>query len=111
MDAQQFTFWLHGFFEISDSKTLNETQVQIIKDHLDLVFDKVTPKRVEPSKNPLEQRKYCVKKEREKPLCSLFKPYTVSKDSDSLGLIEKQFDLFAVGSGKVPYNYGEYASY
>lgn len=45
MESINFTYWLQGFFEISDSKTLNEKQVQIIKDHLDLVFTKVTPDR------------------------------------------------------------------
>lgn len=43
MDATSFAYWLHGFFEISDSNSLTEKQVQIIKDHLDLVFNKVTP--------------------------------------------------------------------
>ena len=36
-------FWLHGFFELSDTETLSDKQVKIIKEHLDLVFDKVTP--------------------------------------------------------------------
>lgn len=45
MNAEQFTVWLHGFFEISGAKTLNEKQVQIVKDHLALLFDKVTPDR------------------------------------------------------------------
>lgn len=43
MNSEQFTMWLHGFFEISGSNSLTEKQVQIIKDHLDLVFKKVTP--------------------------------------------------------------------
>lgn len=47
MSPDQFTYWLQGYFEIQNPKELNETQVQIIKDHLDLVFKKVTPKRVE----------------------------------------------------------------
>ncbi|TXH08532.1 MAG: hypothetical protein E6R04_10565 [Spirochaetes bacterium] len=38
-----FVFWLQGFFEISGSTTLNQEQVEVIKDHLKLVFDKVTP--------------------------------------------------------------------
>jgi len=45
MTTDQFTYWLQGFLEISDAKKLNEKQVQIIKDHLDLVFTKVTPDR------------------------------------------------------------------
>lgn len=45
MTPENFTYWIQGFFEISDAKKLDETQVQIIKDHLDLVFNKVTPDR------------------------------------------------------------------
>jgi hypothetical protein len=42
MNPQEFAYWLKGFFELTDQKALNETQVQIIKEHLDLVFDKKT---------------------------------------------------------------------
>jgi hypothetical protein len=45
MTTEQFTYWLQGFFEISDVKTLDEKQVQIIKDHLNSVFNKQTPNR------------------------------------------------------------------
>lgn len=45
MTSEQFTYWLNGFFEISDTDILNENQVRIIRDHLDLVFNKVTPNR------------------------------------------------------------------
>jgi len=44
MSPEQFTFWLNGFFEISDTNNLSEKQVQIIRDHLNLVFNKVTSK-------------------------------------------------------------------
>lgn len=40
---EQFVYWLAGFLEISDSKSITAKQTQIIKDHLDLVFKKVTP--------------------------------------------------------------------
>jgi hypothetical protein len=43
MDATQFAYWLQGFFEISDARNLDYKQVQIIRDHLNLVFNKVTP--------------------------------------------------------------------
>jgi hypothetical protein len=43
MTADQFVFWLQGLFELSDTKTLDARQVTIIKEHLDLVFGKVTP--------------------------------------------------------------------
>ena len=45
MTAEQFTYWLQGFMEMANPTTLNETQTQIIKDHLKLVFDKHTPDR------------------------------------------------------------------
>lgn len=43
MNERDFTYWLKGFLELSDSKELNEKQVTIIRNHLDLVFEKVTP--------------------------------------------------------------------
>jgi hypothetical protein len=43
MNAQEFVFWLQGYFEISGAKTLGEKEVQIVKDHLNLVFEKKTP--------------------------------------------------------------------
>jgi hypothetical protein len=42
MTAEQFTYWLQGFIETADPKSINEKQTQIIKDHLKLVFTKVT---------------------------------------------------------------------
>lgn len=45
MTPETFTYWLKGYFEISDSNCLSDNQVQIIRDHLDLVFAKVTPER------------------------------------------------------------------
>lgn len=41
----EFCYWLKGYFELSDSNTLSPQQVQTIKDHLNLVFTKVTPDR------------------------------------------------------------------
>ena len=45
MTAEQFTYWLKGFFELQNPHSLTGLQVQKIKDHLDLVFDKITPER------------------------------------------------------------------
>lgn len=45
MDAVNFAYWLQGYFEISGNKKLSESQVQVIKDHLKLVFEKQTPFR------------------------------------------------------------------
>lgn len=55
MNSVEFTYRLQGFFEISDAKKLDEKQVQIIKDHLALVFNKVTPNRNEVQKQDLPQ--------------------------------------------------------
>jgi hypothetical protein len=45
--TDQFVFWLKSYFEIfqhfDGEKTLNEKQVQEIKNHLDLVLIKVDP--------------------------------------------------------------------
>jgi len=46
MTAEQFTYWLQGFFEINDPETLGARETQIIKDHLKLVFEKQTPTRL-----------------------------------------------------------------
>lgn len=43
MTAEQFTYWLQGFLETADPKSIDEKQTKIIKDHLALVFTKVTP--------------------------------------------------------------------
>jgi len=51
MDSNEFTFWLHGFFELQETNKLTIKQVKIIKDHLDLVFNKITPHRSENKKS------------------------------------------------------------
>lgn len=43
MNETEFTYWLQGFFELSNAEELTREQVKIIKDHLSLVFDKKTP--------------------------------------------------------------------
>jgi len=43
MTAEQFTYWLQGFMEILDPTMIHEKETQIIKDHLKLVFTKITP--------------------------------------------------------------------
>lgn len=49
MNANDFCYWLHGLFELTETNSLSKTQTQIIKDHLALVFNKVTPDRTEVS--------------------------------------------------------------
>lgn len=38
MKSTEFAFWLQGLFELTDTKTLDEKQVTMIKNHLKLVF-------------------------------------------------------------------------
>lgn len=42
MDAQQFAYWLQGFAELNEDGPTPE-QWKAIKEHLSLVFKKVTP--------------------------------------------------------------------
>ena len=43
MNHNQFTYWLQGFVEMNGGKQPTKEQWQIIKDHLKLCFNKVTP--------------------------------------------------------------------
>jgi hypothetical protein len=45
MTPENFCYWLQGFVEIGEPVTLSKQQLQILKDHLKLVFDKKTPDR------------------------------------------------------------------
>ena len=46
--ADHFCLWLLGWFEYAQPNKVTETQWAVIKDHLQLVFDKVTPNRGNP---------------------------------------------------------------
>jgi len=48
LSPDNFAFWLQGFFELSGATTLNEQQVQVVKEHLALVMTKTTPSTVQP---------------------------------------------------------------
>ena len=43
MTERDFIYWLQGYLEVSGTKKISAEQVQIIKDHLSLVLNKVTP--------------------------------------------------------------------
>lgn len=52
MTPEQFCYWLQGFMEMTDRGReggpvmgIDHTQTMMIRDHLDLVFNKVTPDR------------------------------------------------------------------
>lgn len=38
MTSRDFAYWLQGFFEITETKKIDEKQTEIIKKHLNLVF-------------------------------------------------------------------------
>ena len=45
MDSVNFCYWLQGALELGKADGFDVDSVQIIQDHLDLVFNKVTPVR------------------------------------------------------------------
>lgn len=45
MTPENFVYWLQGFLEIQGPDSINQQQVEIIKDHVALVLKKETPKR------------------------------------------------------------------
>lgn len=53
MTPENFAYWMKGFFELTPSNKLTEEQVQSIREHLDLVFNKITPTEV--------KKTYCAK--------------------------------------------------
>jgi hypothetical protein len=60
MTAENFCYWLQGLLEVGNPTSLNEEQVKQIKEHLALVFNKVTsypysPSWVDPLQIPLCQ--------------------------------------------------------
>jgi len=49
MTPKDFTHWLDGALNTGSPKSIGPKETQIIKDHLALVFNKVTPNRNGPS--------------------------------------------------------------
>lgn len=39
MKSRDFCYWLQGFFELSDEKEITEHQIDLIKTHLNMVFE------------------------------------------------------------------------
>lgn len=39
MSSRDFVYWLQGYFELCDSAKLSEKQGELIKKHLNLVFE------------------------------------------------------------------------
>lgn len=48
MTSNEFCYWLQGYFEMTESPTLSPNQIEMIKNHLALVFEKVTPTLLAP---------------------------------------------------------------
>lgn len=42
MSPQDFCYWLQGFFEVAEPRTLSAKQTAMIREHLALVFENVT---------------------------------------------------------------------
>ena len=38
MTSRDFAYWLQGYFEVSNPKTIGEKETEMIKKHLNLVF-------------------------------------------------------------------------
>lgn len=57
MTPENFCYWLQGFFEIQDISNivLSKKQVDIIREHLQLVFRKETSTHIIPKKRNLAQ--------------------------------------------------------
>jgi hypothetical protein len=53
MTPENFAYWLNGFFEMTETDRLSEKQVLMIKEHLKLVFDKITPDVTVPPQPPV----------------------------------------------------------
>jgi len=43
MTPRDFCYWLQGYMETENPETIDATKTKIIKDHLNLVFNKITP--------------------------------------------------------------------
>jgi len=38
MTSRDFCYWLQGYFEVADPESIPEEQVEVIKNHLSMVF-------------------------------------------------------------------------
>jgi hypothetical protein len=52
MTPENFSYWLKGFFELSNKEELTKHQVAIIKSHLSLVFEQNTINPYDVLKDP-----------------------------------------------------------
>jgi hypothetical protein len=62
MTPENFCYWLQGLFEHRKDGQITLTEIKSIRDHLALVFTKVTPEQAEGSKQtPLPSLNTCMK--------------------------------------------------
>jgi hypothetical protein len=73
MTPENFTYWLQGFVELQDTRP-SEQQWKAIKDHLSLVFTKVTPHRP-PSVDDMTKELEKILEKRKMPSPIPFAPY------------------------------------
>lgn len=59
MSEQAFCYWLKGFVELTNNNAIDEVQWKIIKDHLELVFKKVTPNYTLPNNTEIKYESIC----------------------------------------------------
>ena len=52
MTPENFAYWLQGFFEMTETNRLSEKQILMIKEHLKLVFEKVTTESLPTTQQP-----------------------------------------------------------
>lgn len=53
MTPEQFVYWLQGYLEVQNPHTIDNSKIQVIKDHIALVLTKVTPNRSTVDVNPI----------------------------------------------------------
>ena len=64
LTPEQFVYWLQGFMEMAEPESLSNRQLNMIKDHLALVFNKKTPDYTVTTTDqitipPLNHQPYC----------------------------------------------------
>lgn len=75
MNERDFYYWLQGYFELSGSKTLDEEQVKMVKEHMALVATKVTKTvRTEEQATKKEQKTDLPPIDFQKMVDKIFKP-------------------------------------
>lgn len=59
MTPENFCYWLQGFIEIADPKSLSEKELEMIKNHLNLVFlHSIDPKASAHISDPKEAKEH-----------------------------------------------------